>query len=63
MEDSHQSRVDEFVERTRCFLRNQKRKIKMARTREKNAIRKNVKKLFKNTPEGKGLLKSQKKDG
>ena len=41
------------VQRNRYYLRNQKRKIKMVRTRRKNARRKNCEKVFKNISEGK----------
>jgi hypothetical protein len=43
------------------YLRNQKRKIKMVTVCGKNVRERTVKKVFKNTPEGKGriLLESE----
>lgn len=40
MEDMHQSRVDGSVQRTRYYLRNQKKKLTMVRARGNNARRK-----------------------
>jgi hypothetical protein len=40
MDDLHQSRVDGFAERTRYYLRNQKRKIMMVKASGNNARRK-----------------------
>jgi hypothetical protein len=53
MENQHQERVRESVQRIRIYPRNQKRKIEMIRIYGKNTRTKVVKKVFKNTPEGK----------
>jgi hypothetical protein len=49
VEDPHQSRVD-LYRKTRCYLRNQRRKIKVVRTCGKNARRKNCEEGVKKYP-------------
>jgi hypothetical protein len=57
MEDLHQSRVDGYVWRNICYLRNEKRKIMVVRTCGKNAGRKDCEESErKNIPQGKIAL-------
>jgi hypothetical protein len=56
---SAQSRVEESVHRTRYYLRNQTRKMKMISTCEKNVRRKNCEECLRRPQKEKGLLESQ----